>query len=392
MIATAGAIRDSAGGYVLNPLLSDLDVTSFDIITTVGDLDLAPVAGSDVVLLSGSVVMQNTEGVQIDDAGGTPRSVLSVDAGDDVLIGNTNCDDVLISVGGLASAVVIKQTTGRVGIGTTAPDALLHVNETTDAASNEVARFTGNDRATAAHDDEGYFPFYLDNSAGTTHEVARFNWIIHDKTAGTEDGGFSYEVMVNGTLQSVLSCGVNGTSHPQLDLTWDSMSVRWGVDQDFQVYYENSSGDLVFDRRVGSGVLRTTSDTQWEWAKGCNFIVTNVGIGGWDGSSTRYGLYFESTTLFAFCNRGRNGVTEIRANTSTAGAGGEQVIIRCEDNALYLARRGTGCNLSFFNATAVSRRAHIADPSGGATVDAESRTAIDAILLALEEYGLLATS
>lgn len=36
--------------------------------------------------------------------------------------------------------------------------------------------------------------------------------------------------------------------------------------------------------------------------------------------------------------------------------------------------------------------AHIADPSGGATVDAEARTAINAILAALEAHGITASS
>jgi hypothetical protein len=34
----------------------------------------------------------------------------------------------------------------------------------------------------------------------------------------------------------------------------------------------------------------------------------------------------------------------------------------------------------------------VADPSGGATVDAEARTAINAILVTLETFGLHATS
>lgn len=39
-----------------------------------------------------------------------------------------------------------------------------------------------------------------------------------------------------------------------------------------------------------------------------------------------------------------------------------------------------------------NRAAHIADPSGGGTVDAEARTAINAILVALESHGLVAAA
>lgn len=39
-----------------------------------------------------------------------------------------------------------------------------------------------------------------------------------------------------------------------------------------------------------------------------------------------------------------------------------------------------------------TQAAHIADPTGGATEDAEARTAINAILVALENVGILASS
>lgn len=48
--------------------------------------------------------------------------------------------------------------------------------------------------------------------------------------------------------------------------------------------------------------------------------------------------------------------------------------------------------IGFYGATPVDRPSFIADPSGGATVDAESRTAINAILDLLIELGLMASS
>ncbi len=47
-------------------------------------------------------------------------------------------------------------------------------------------------------------------------------------------------------------------------------------------------------------------------------------------------------------------------------------------------------NLGINGVTPPAQEAHIADPSGGATVDAESRTAINAILVALENIGITA--
>jgi hypothetical protein len=48
--------------------------------------------------------------------------------------------------------------------------------------------------------------------------------------------------------------------------------------------------------------------------------------------------------------------------------------------------------LGIHGVTAPAQAAHIADPAGGATVDAEARTAINSILVALENIGVQATS
>lgn len=48
-------------------------------------------------------------------------------------------------------------------------------------------------------------------------------------------------------------------------------------------------------------------------------------------------------------------------------------------------------NMGFFDTTPAAQPANITNPTGGATVDAEARTAIDSILSALETLGLTAT-
>jgi hypothetical protein len=53
---------------------------------------------------------------------------------------------------------------------------------------------------------------------------------------------------------------------------------------------------------------------------------------------------------------------------------------------------GTAPMIGFLGATAAVRQAHIADPTGGVVEDAEARNAIDAILVVLETFGLVATS
>jgi len=46
--------------------------------------------------------------------------------------------------------------------------------------------------------------------------------------------------------------------------------------------------------------------------------------------------------------------------------------------------------IAFYNTTPVNQPDTVADPSGGATQDAEARTAIDAIIDRLQELGLIA--
>lgn len=50
----------------------------------------------------------------------------------------------------------------------------------------------------------------------------------------------------------------------------------------------------------------------------------------------------------------------------------------------------TGQKLGFYNVTPVDQPATISDPSGGATIDAEARTAINSIIDRLQELGLIA--
>lgn len=63
-----------------------------------------------------------------------------------------------------------------------------------------------------------------------------------------------------------------------------------------------------------------------------------------------------------------------------------------EREGIRIEASGTAPMLGVLGASAIARQAHIADPSGGGTQDAEARTAINAILAALENFGFLATS
>jgi hypothetical protein len=107
-----------------------------------------------------------------------------------------------------------------VGIGVLAPGGKLEVqdnstsptlflNNQQDAVANLVATFGGNNRATAADDDEAYFSFKLDDDNGATQEFGRMSWLAKDVTNTTKDGGFTFDVMVDNSLTERFS--INNT-------------------------------------------------------------------------------------------------------------------------------------------------------------------------------------
>jgi len=89
----------------------------------------------------------------------------------------------------------------------------------------------------------------------------------------------------------------------------------------------------------------------------------------------------------------------IEAVWDDATGGGEKgrLVLKAKDSGgeregLRIEGSGAATEIGFFGVAAATQQAHIADPAGGATQDAEARTAINAILAALETYGLLAAA
>ena len=86
----------------------------------------------------GDVKLDNNRDIIFKNAGGTELQAFTVNSGDNIIIGGTSFDDVMIRVGGLSSAFTLKESTGRLGLKDTSPQAQLTVNGDIQAGDGAV--------------------------------------------------------------------------------------------------------------------------------------------------------------------------------------------------------------------------------------------------------------
>ena len=108
------------------------------------------------------------------------------------------------------------------------------IENSTDAASNEVMRLRGNN-ATRADGDEIYISGYLDDDAGNSHEFGRVYFEATDVSNGSEDGQIRFGVSVGDTMTDafVINSSVGGAISLSLDDAQDFI-VGTGNDAGFR--------------------------------------------------------------------------------------------------------------------------------------------------------------
>jgi len=288
----------------------------------------------------------------------TQYALLAGRAGGQTLYGGTAAnDDITIhgtsNVTRTTSYVILQPTAGNVGIGTTAPTVDFHVvnNTRTGGAMIGAHRTTGG--ATwaflAAGDVGNGIPPSLVFLRGTTLNI------VSDATFGngaTTSAGI--RVSFNATADSHF-LGIGKTPSAALDV---SVPIGGAT---------NSFQNLVLVRRnLGYG-------TAAGFGAGQQFLLESSTTASSSAAAIK-ALWYDAT------HATRKADLVLTAYDTS------------EREGLRIRGAGSAAAIGFLGATPIARIAHVADPAGGATVDAEARSAINSILATLEGFGFHATS
>jgi len=196
-----------------------------------GDVDIEgglTVSGGNLYITGAyNLYLQNAEYIGWEDSGGSYRSTITVSNTDNLLLGNTNLDDVIFKVGTLGEAVWIKETTGYVGIGTSSPSALLDARQSGGAAGDlfHLRDTTDSVDLFCRYDGDNY-GLYSENSGGG------YNYLTFEDTTGyigigTDDPGYQLEVNGDGYFAADLTVAGDVLPDATNTYTLGDSTDRW---------------------------------------------------------------------------------------------------------------------------------------------------------------------
>lgn len=256
-----------------------------------------------------------------------------------------------------ASVLNVDTTNKRIGIGTTAPSYPLDV-----AGSAQVFRSVQNVG--------GGEPIMA--WARTGHASQNNEWAVSITSVSTTNGALVIRPSVIGTTSDIMLAADNARLYYVVLKT----SGRFGIGTESPV-------TLIHG-------LLTSAATN---------TVTNVLTIGHDTSGTAANG-FGAGELFALesSTTAAQNAARIRAlwYDATHATRKADLVLSAYDTSeregLRIRGNGSAPAIGFLGATPALRVAHVADPAGGGTVDAEARSAINSILATLETFGFHATS
>jgi hypothetical protein len=222
------------------------------------------------------------------------------------------------------------------------------------------------------------FNIYNTFTSATNHERGFLRWSSNVFQIGTEKGS-------------------GGGTARELELQSDGIT-RMRITATSRVFggLINYAGSITGAATIGIGTFGYLSGT----AGNSGGIAFYNGSGG--GIGARLGT--EDDYVLAMRNAGNSHTLRIY-NTHTGTTNWERLNLRWASNEfIFDAEAGSGGGtlrgikigsatsslLGFYGVTPVDQPATVADPAGGGTVDAEARTAVNAIIDRLQELGLIA--
>jgi hypothetical protein len=365
------------------------------------------------------------------------------------------------TTGAADGLLILAKTTGRVGIGTTAPTAKLHLAAGTATASTAPLKFTSGTLLSAT--EAGAVEFLTNDYYATRTTGAGGNLSYYPPAqsstyvkATTEQSANLYAYFATDPTKS-LTGSFSGTSWATTNpgtTTNQALHIDLGSAKSInRIYYQNwhNSGANT-DRGVknftlwGSNTAGAFADTTYATDTDWTQITAGLSATNFDQHTAsdvadpKY-ITLTSTTAYRYYrlkfadNWGGTaymGLRRVELQDTTQSNGRGKIVITNAESGLTTGRipyattggflidsanltydgtlltlgeannlvlgtttgtkigTATSQKLGFYNATPVDQPATVADPSGGATVDAEARTAINSIIDRLQELGLVA--